>query len=235
MSFRKYTIPFLEEAMRKLKKQWRQSVANWIATCNVCHRMKHKNARLYGILQALPIPAECAERVNIDFITKLPASQDGYDAVSTIIDPLTKTAHWIPVKQFELTAELFAKAFIAGYNRNRGLPLLIVSDWDTRFTSEFWQTLCSQLGIELRMSTAYHPQSDGEAEKVNATLETLLKAYIAQLPLPKQWTRLLLLAEFTYNVAKYKAIGMSPFEADIGYVPRLPRVLLARSPQTPGL
>jgi hypothetical protein len=211
------------------------SVANWVAGCDICHRVKHKNARPYGLLQALPIPSERAERVNIDFITKLPASEDGYDAVATIIDPLTKRARWIPVKESELTAEKFAKAFIAGYVRNRGLPLSIVSDRDTRFTSEFWRTLCSQLGIQLRMSTAYHPQSDGQAEKANATLETFLKAYIAQLPLPEQWTRLLPLAEFTYNAAKHKAIGMSPFEADIGYIPRLPLDLLAPSPQTPGL
>jgi transposase InsO family protein len=110
--------------------------------------VKHKNARPYGLLQALPIASERAERVNIDFITKLPASEDGYDAVATIIDPLTKRARWIRVKESELTAEKFAKAFIAGYVRNRGLPLSIVSDRDTRFTSEFWRTLCSQLGIE---------------------------------------------------------------------------------------
>jgi hypothetical protein len=83
------------------------------------------------------------------------------------------------------------------------------------------------------MSTAYHPQSDGQAEKANATLETFLKAYIAQLRSPEQWSRLLPLAEFTYNAAKHKAIGMSPFEADIGYVLRLPLDLLAPSPRAP--
>jgi hypothetical protein len=132
-----------------------------------------------------------------------------------------------------LTAEIFAQVFIAGYVRNSGLPLSIVSDWDTRFTSKLWQALCVQLGIQLRMSTACHPQSDRQAEKSNATLETFLKAYIAQLPFPEQWTRLLPLAEFTYNAAKHKAIGMSPFEADIGYVPRLPLDLLAPDPRTP--
>jgi len=83
------------------------------------------------------------------------------------------------------------------------------------------------------MSTAYHPQSDGQAEKANATLETFLKAYIAQLKSPEQWSRLLPLAEFTYNAAKQKAIGMSPFEADIGYIPRLPLDFLAPRLQTP--
>jgi len=83
------------------------------------------------------------------------------------------------------------------------------------------------------MSTAYHPHWDGQLEKVNATLETFLKAYIAQLKSPEQWSRLLPLAEFTYNAAKHKAIGMSPFEADIGYIPRRPLDLLALRPRTP--
>jgi len=83
------------------------------------------------------------------------------------------------------------------------------------------------------MSTAYHPQSDGQREKANATRETFLKAYIVELKSPEQWSCLLPLAEFTYNAAKHKAIGMSPFEADIGYIPRLPLDLLAPGPRTP--
>jgi len=142
--------------------------------------------------------------------------------VATIIDPLTKRARWIPVKEVELTAESFAEAFVTGYVRNRGLPLSIVSDRDTRFTSKFWQTLSALRGIKPRMSTAYHPQSDGQVEKANPTLETFLKAYIVQLPCPEQWVRLLPLAEFTYNAAMHKAIGMAPFEADISYIPWLP-------------
>jgi len=209
------------------------SIAEWIAGCDLSHRIKHKNARPYELLQPLPIPLERAERVNIDFVTKLPTSKAGHDAVTTIIDPLTKRARWIPVKEADLTAEKFATAFIDGYVRSRGLPVSIVSDWDTRFTSGFWQSLCSQLGIRLRMSMAYHPQSHGQAEKANATLETFLNAYIVQLKSPEQWSRLLPLAEFTYNAAKHKAIGMSPFEADIGYILRLPLDLLAPGTRTP--
>ena len=93
-------------------------MAEWVAGCDVCHRVKHKNARPYGLLQALPIPTERAKRVNIDFITKLLAGEGGYDAVATIIDPLTKRAQWIPIKEAELTAEAFAEVFIAGYVRN---------------------------------------------------------------------------------------------------------------------
>jgi len=209
------------------------SIAEWIAGCDVCHRIKHKNARLYGLLQPLPIPLEWAERVNTDFVTKLPTSEAGHDVVVTIINPLMKRAWWIPIKEADLTAEKFTTAFIDGYERSWGLPVSIVSDRDTRFTSGFWQSLCSQLGIRLRMSTAYHPQSDSQAEKANATLETFLKAYIAQLKFPEQWSHLLPLAVFTYNAAKHKAIGISPFEADDGYIPRLPLDLLAPGPRTP--
>jgi len=114
------------------------SITEWITGCDICHRVKHKNARLYGLLQALPIPLECAEHVNIDFVTKLPTSEAGYDAVATIIDPLTKRAQWIPVKEAELTAEKFTTAFINSYVRSRDLPVSIVSNRDTRFTSTFW-------------------------------------------------------------------------------------------------
>jgi len=209
------------------------SIANWIRGCDICHRIKHKNAKPYGLLQALPTLLERAEHVNIDFITKLPTSESGYDAVATIIDPLTKRTRWIPVTEGDLTAERFATAFIAGYVRCRGLPVSIVSDRDARFTSNFLQSLCSQLSIKLQMSTAYHPQTDGQAEKANATLETFLKVYIAQLDNPARWDQLLPLAEFTYNAARHKAIGMSPFEVDIGYIPRLPLDLLAPGPFTP--
>jgi hypothetical protein len=125
--------------------------ASWyrVAGCDVCHRVKHKNTRTYGLLQALPIPTERVEIVNIDFITKLLAGEGGYDAVATIIDPWMKRARWMPVKEAKLTAEYFAEVFVVAYVRNHGLPLSIVSDRDTRFTSNFWQTLCAQLGIKL--------------------------------------------------------------------------------------
>jgi transposase InsO family protein len=209
------------------------SVMAWVRGCDVCHRIKHKNSATYGLLQPLPIPQERGERVNIDFITKLPRSKEGYDAVATVIDPLTKRARWIPVTEADLTAERFATTFIDSYVRTAGLPLSIVSDRDTRFTSDFWQSLCSQLGVKLRMSTAYHPQSDGQAEKANAILETYLKAYIAQLKNPADWPSLLPMAEFTYNATKHKATGCTPFEADMGRVPRLPLDLLAPTVRQP--
>ena len=107
------------------------SVAEWIARCDVCHRIKYKNARPNGLLQTQPIPLKRVERVNIDFVTKLPTSEASYDTVATIIDPLMKSARWIPVRKAELTAEKFTMAFIDSYVRSRGLPVSIVFDWDT--------------------------------------------------------------------------------------------------------
>jgi len=121
------------------------SIAKWIAGCDGFHRIKHKDARPYGLLQPLPIPLERAEQVNIDFVTMLPTSEAGHNTVATIIDPLTKRAWWIPVKEADLTAEKFATPFISGYIWSQGLPVSIVSDRDTQFTSGFWQSLCSQL------------------------------------------------------------------------------------------
>jgi len=85
----------------------------------------------------LPTPLERAEQVNIDFITKLPTSESGYDAVATVINPLMKITRWIPVTEADLTAEMFTTAFINGYIWTQGLPIAIMSDRDVRFTSSF--------------------------------------------------------------------------------------------------
>jgi transposase InsO family protein len=206
-----------------------QSIRVWVRGCDVCHRVKHSNQLPYGLLQPLPIPETRASRVNVDFITKLPATvKDGYDCIITIVDPLTKRVRWKAGKEKDLTAEAFAKDFIDMWVRNRGIPDDIISDRDTRFMSDFWGSLTAQLGIKRRHSTAYHPQTDGQAENLNAVVERYLKAYVAQRP--KEWDRLLPLAEFTYNAAYHKSLKTSPFRADIGFVPRMPIDLIVPTP-----
>jgi len=181
------------------------------------------------LLQPLPIPETRASRVNIDFITKLPATgRDGYDCIITIVDPLTKRVRWKAAREKDLTAEVFAREFIDMWVRNRGIPDDIISDRDTRFMSDFWGSLTAQLGIKRHHSTAYHPQTDGQAENLNAVVEHYLKAYVAQRP--KEWDRLLPLAEFTYNAAYHKSLKTSPFRADVGFVPRMPIDLLVPVP-----
>jgi transposase InsO family protein len=180
--------------------------------------VKHSNQLSYSVLQPLPFLETRVSRVNVDFITKLPATvKDVYDCKITIVDPLTKRVWWKAGKEKDLTAEAFAIDFIDMWVQNRRIPDDIISDRDTRFMSYFWGSLMAQLGIKHRHSTAYHPQTDGQAENLNTVVERYLKAYIAQCP--KVSDRLPPLAEFTYNAAYHKSLKTSPFRANIGFVP----------------
>jgi hypothetical protein len=112
--------------------------------------------------------------------------------------------------------------------RNRGIPDDIISDRDTRFMSDYWGSLTARLGITCHHSTAYHPQTDGQAENLNAVVERYLKVYVAHRP--TEWDRLLPLAEFTYDAACHKSLRTCPFRADVGFVPRMPIDLLVPIP-----
>jgi hypothetical protein len=204
----------------------KQSVVRWVGGCAVCHRVKPSNHLPYGLLQPLDIPSERWNRINIDFITKLPASADGTDTIVTIVDPLTKRAHWFPATEAGLTAESFAEMFLREHVRLHGIPASIVSDRDARFTADFWRALMDILGTKLRMSTAFHPQTDGQAEKANSIVGTYLRAFAADHP--DRWPSLLSLAEYAYNAAKHKSTKLTPFEADLGYTPRLPIDVIAQ-------
>jgi hypothetical protein len=204
-----------------------ETVRAWIRGCATCLRIKPRNQLPAGLLSPLDIPAARGERVNIDFITKLPTTTAGNDTIVTIIDGLTKRVRWFPTTEADLTAERFAELFLQNYVRHRGIPASIVSDRDTRFVSEFWGHLTSLLGTRLRFSTAFHPQTDGLAEKANSTVQTFLRAYAVDNL--DEWDQHLPLAEFTYNSAKHKATGSSPFEADIGFIPRIPLDFLANT------
>jgi hypothetical protein len=138
---------------------------------------------------------------------------------------LTKRAHWIAAKEKDLTAVKFAEIFRDHHVRYHGLPDAIVSDRDVRFTSTFWKTLMGEFDTKLRMSTAFHPQTDGQAEKANSIVERYLRAYSAEHQ--NKWDQLLALAEFAYNATWQKSIEMSPFEADLSYIPRMPLDALA--------
>jgi hypothetical protein len=202
-----------------------QEVKRYVQGCATCARTKSSNQKPYGLLQPLDIPDERWRRINIDFITKLPTTQDGNDTIITIIDALTKRAHWIATKEKDLTAVRFAEIFRDHHVRYHGLPDAIVSDRDVRFTSTFWKTLMSEFDTKLRLSTAFHPQTDGQAEKANSIVERYLRAYSAERQ--NKWDQQLALAEFAYNATRQKSIEMSPFEADLSYIPRMPLDALA--------
>jgi hypothetical protein len=197
-----------------------ETVRRWTRRCSTCLRVKPKNQLPAGLLSPLPIPSSRTERINIDFITKLPMTTPGKDTIITIVDGLSKRIRWVATTEEDLTAERFAELFVEHYVPHRSIPVAIVSDHETRFTSKFWRHLTTLHGTKLRFSTAFHPQTDGLAEKANGTVQTFLRAYAVDNL--QEWDRHLALAEFTYNATKYKITRVSPVEADISWVPRLP-------------
>jgi hypothetical protein len=155
----------------------------------------------------------------MDFIVGLPNTAKKHDSIWVVVDRLTKSAHFIPVRSRMTTAEL-AKLYISRILCLHGVPKTIVSDRGTQFVSRFWEQLNSTLGTRLIRSSAYHPQTDGQTERVNQILEDMLRAYV--LNHGKSWDDHLALAEFAYNNSYQESIKMSPFEALYGRPCRTP-------------
>ncbi|KAG5720268.1 hypothetical protein E4T56_gene3342 [Termitomyces sp. T112] len=153
----------------------------------------------------------------MDHIVELPDSK-GFDAILVVVCRLTKQALFIPCHTTD-TAPDFAKLFLKHVFSKHGLPDDIVSDRGPLFVSHFWQSLCKALKIKTSLSTAYHPETDRQTERVNQTLEQYLCLYINYLQ--NNWRAELPLAEFTYNNTPHFATGVSPFYANKGYNPRL--------------
>lgn len=155
----------------------------------------------------------------MDFITGLPRTQSGYDSIWVVVDRLTKVAHFIPVKT-TYTSNALADLYMARIVCLHGVPKRIVLDRGSQFTSRFWQSLHEALGTKLNFSTAYHPQTDGQTERVNQILEDMLRA--CALDFGKSWDKNLPYAEFSYNNSYQASLQMSPFEALYGRPCRTP-------------
>jgi len=170
----------------------RAFVNRYIQTCDTCARNKTSRHRRHGQLRPLPIPPSPWQSVSMDFIVELPPSQ-GYDAIYVCVDRFTKMAHFIPTNS-DVTAEQTADLYLRGVFKNHGLPIDIVSDRGTQFVSKFSRRLLELLDIKGNRSTAYHPESDGQTERVNQTLEQYLRIYCDFHQ--DDWNQLLPLAEF---------------------------------------
>jgi hypothetical protein len=134
-----------------------------------------------------------------------------------VVDKFTKYSHFIPLKH-PFTAAMVAKVFLGNVYKLHELPVVIISNRDKIFTSNLWKELFALAKVNLSMSTAYHPQSVGQSERVNQCVETYLRCFVSSCP--KQWISWLHLAEFWYNTSLHPSIGRSPFEALYGYQPR---------------
>jgi len=161
----------------------------------------------------------------MDFIVQLPMTKAGYDAILVIVNRLTKRVHFIPTT-ISASAPDTAKIFFNNIFRLHGLPTTIISDRDPKFVSKFWRELLKQLGTQAAMSIAHHPQTDGQTERANRTLEDMLRAFVNY----KQdnWDDCLPAAEFAYNNSVQASTGFSPFYLDCGQHPTTPGTLIAQ-------
>ncbi|KAF8627263.1 hypothetical protein AX17_006344 [Amanita inopinata Kibby_2008] len=195
--------------------QMSQYIGNYCRTCNMCLCMKIQRHALIGELHPLPIPSGCWEEISVDFIVELPESM-GHNAIMVIINRLTKRAHFIATNT-TITALGTARLFLTEVWRHHGLPRRVVSDWGTQFVANFTHELWRLLSIEGAHSTAYHPQTDGQTERVNQELEQFLRVFINEQQ--DNWYELLPLAEFAYNNHIHAAMQTTPFYLDMGRHP----------------
>ena len=187
--------------------------------CLDCQRSKPRQHKAYGQLQPIPVPDRPWEQITLDLVTELPRTPRGHDAILMFVDRLSKMMHAVPTTK-KLGAEGTAHIFKDHVFKYHGLPEAIIGDRDQRWNGHFWRTVFRSLGTKIRLSTAYHPQTDGQTERANRTMEEMLRSYIH--PLADDWDLKLTDAEFSYNNTAQRSTGRSPFFVAYGYHPRTP-------------
>ncbi|GJW01041.1 putative reverse transcriptase domain-containing protein, partial [Tanacetum coccineum] len=195
------------------------------------NRMYQDLKSLYWLPNIKRILPRMLERITMDFVSGLPRTPSGYDTIWFIIDRLTKSAHFLPMKKMDSTKKL-TRLYLKEIVCRHGVPVLILSDQDSHFTSRFWRSLQEVLGTNLDMSTAYHPQTDGQSERTIQTLEDMLHSYV--IDSGSSWDRHLPLVKFSYNNSYHSSIKATPYEALYGQKCRSPIkncLLTARSRQ----
>ncbi|GKD50820.1 reverse transcriptase domain-containing protein, partial [Tanacetum coccineum] len=221
----KYSIhPGSDKMYQDLKKLYwwpnvKAIIVEYVGKCLTCSRVKAECQKPSGLLIQPEIPTWKWERITMDFVTKLPKTSSGHDVIWVIVDCLKKSAHFIPIKETD-SMETLTRLYIKEIVSRHGVPISIISDHDSRFTSRISQSMQSALGTQLDMSMAYHPETDGQSERTIQTLEDMLRACI--IDFGKGWERHLPLVEFSYNNSYHVSIKASPFEALYGRKYRSP-------------
>ncbi|GJX41673.1 putative nucleotidyltransferase, ribonuclease H [Tanacetum coccineum] len=194
-------------------------IATYVSKCLTCARVKAEHQRPSGLLVQPKIPQWKWDNITMDFVTKLPKSTQGHDTIWVIVDRLTKSAIFIPMREND-PMEKLARMYLKEVVTRHGIPVLIICDRDPRFSSNFWKSLQKALGTSLDMSTAYHPETDGQSERTIQTLEDMLRACV--IDFGNGWIKHLPLVEFSYNNSYHASIKAAPFEALYGRKCRSP-------------
>lgn len=195
----------------------KQDTEKFISECPICQRSKHEQCPYPGLLEPLPTPDMAWVHISMDFIEGLPCSQ-GKEVILVVVDKFTKYAHFLSLEH-PYSVHTVAHAFIDNIIRLHGPPRLIISDRDRIFTSNLWKNIFAALKVELRYSTSYHPQTDGQTERVNQCVENYLRCMTASAP--TKWLSWLPLAEYWYNTTYHTALKITPFQAMYGFPPPL--------------
>jgi len=216
----------IRKTMERLSRTYyfpgmRKVVGDVIGRCDTCIRNKASRHAPYGLMKSPDTPSRAWKSIALDFITELPLSTDPitgieYDAIMVITDRLTKYAYFIPWKT-TATAEDVAYKILEVIVANHGMPDEIISDRDKIFTSKVWTTLLALFGVVRKLSTAFHPQTDGQTERINQIVGQYLRCYINYRQ--NDWVPLLPTAQFAYNSAESDTTKVSPFFANYGFNP----------------
>lgn len=199
----------------------RDDVKLYVRMCDACQRNKPSTQKKYGLLQPLPVPGYRWASVSCDMVVKLPLSAGKYDSILTFVDRLSKMVHLVPTSE-KLTAQEFAELFEREVIRLHGVPEDLVTDRGTQFNNNFWREVMNLLGMTMRMSSAYHPQTDGQTERYNRVIEEMLRAYIS--PSQEDWSAHLPAVEFAINNSWQETVKNTPFFLNYGQHPLTPAV-----------
>jgi hypothetical protein len=214
----KKTLERLQEQGYKYKKK---DVEKVIKQCDLCMRTKAQRHKPYGNLQPLPVAQRPWDSITMDFITKLPLSEEPstgifYDSIMVIVDRLTKFSYYLPYRE-STDAEELSYVFYRHIVSVHGLPTEILSDRGPTFAATFWQSLMARLGLNHRLTTAFRPQVDGQTERMNQVLEQYLRCYINYEQ--NDWVEKLPIAQLAYNTAYNESTKLTPAYANFGFTP----------------
>ncbi len=196
-----------------------KTIGSFVSTCVSCQRNKQPSTKPAGLLQPLDVPGRPWASVSTDFISGLPVTKSGFDAIVVFVDRLTKYVHVVPTTT-RCTAKMWTNLFVVHVFANHGMVDEVIFDRGPQFAGKFNEHLAERLGIKWKLSTAYHPQTDGQTERTNRTIEDMLRHFVS--PATDDWDQYLPEIQFAINNAWQESVRNTPFYLNYGFHPKTP-------------